>query len=286
MKTSLLRAALAVLAIALLGLVTVPSASAKPSAPPPYDLYENPRDYPLTIKPGYGCADPADDLPCTTELTATLRVGFPDAMSFASARLVNLTSGNRVALPEVYGNESTTEDVSISTATALPSGRYELVVTHEAEGVWSCSIHNPDGCTWIEPDAATIRYRFVYAAGTTKTVLPYFAPETWLTRGQFWRKNKRTLVVTGRAVYANVRSDYTPTPTKAAAHRKVTLQYKTPRGWRNLKRIRTRADGTFRLVARTPSAKRYRWQIVVAGGNGVPGGTFYNLGGPLRPADR
>ncbi|XBB65296.1 hypothetical protein ABFU82_14355 [Nocardioides sp. WV_118_6] len=286
MKTPLLRAALAVLAIALLGLVTVPPASAKPSAPPPYDLYENPRGYPLTITPGYGCADPADEVPCTTQLTATLGVGFPSRPGAASARLVNLASGSRVALPTVYGTASNIEDVQIFTATALPSGRYELVATNERDGFWSCSIYNPDGCRWIEPAAATIRYRFVYTAGTTKTVLPYFAPETWLTRGQFWRKNKRTLVVTGRAVYAGVRSDYTPTPTKAAAHRKVTLQYKTPRGWRNLKRIRTRADGTFRLVARTPSAKRYRWQIVVAGGNGVPGGTFYNLGGPLRPLVR
>lgn len=204
----------------------------------------------LTITPGYGC--PTESY-CTVDFSSG-GVVLNDDSGLVTLTLVNLATG--AAVPGISGNKL---------LGPLPAGTYLLTAQDDDEGRWLCSVHNPDGCTWISGTPGTYRWKFVYSGAGSMNVPLWVAPsmkvEKPLMRPAF--KTKRHKVIARGRIAATVETA-TFGLADASGHRKVELYRRPYKGghWKRVARTHSRPNGTFKLKAVNPGMG-YWWRIEV-----------------------
>lgn len=227
----------------------------------------------LTVEPGFTCVYPEYSGPCVTEFT-TKAWASEDGLLDARFKVTNLDTGATqwlaayVTIGETSGETSRAE---------LAAGRYQVDLTFETLGHWSCSQYNPDGCSWIEGGTERHRWAFVYAPGKTVKVRELVPASTKATKVRFKSAGKGKARLTGVIVGRALRADFSLAPQKRLSGRVVRYEEKRRGKWRLITKARTKANGSFATRPVSTDTGAIKGRIVVLAKGKYPGATsvFY-----------
>ena len=157
---------------------------------------------------------------------------------------------------------------------ALPAGRYILTIHQSIRGHWSCSIYNPDACSWRDPLDQTLIWKFVYSGTGTLTVPRWSqaaADGVWVKGKLSWKGSN--FRVKGRVLARAEQADFTMGPWRGGGKRTVLIQVRRNGPWKTIHKGKAKASGKFNLRFKFKDKRVQRWQIVVPAENGMPAGS-------------
>jgi hypothetical protein len=127
-----------------------------------------------------------------------------DALATYTPTLTEVATGRPIALG--YGSAYRTDPYSdyegpynVPTAEPLVVGvAYLATLRVQTVGYWSCSIYNPDVCSWRDPADDTYRWTFTYSGASQQAQVYYLPMATSATLVRdFWKKKADFAVVWG-----------------------------------------------------------------------------------------
>lgn len=149
----------------------------------------------------------------------------------------------------------------------LAAGNYTLTLTDTTLGHWSCSVYNPDGCSWVDEWSTTYVWKFHWPGGGTITV-PRTTPLPEVKgRARFQRLNQTTCRVKGYVASRIENADFSMGPW-TRHKRTVKVQYKHAGFWYTEAKGKSKANGKFDL--RFGCKKRQRWGVLIPAERGLP----------------
>lgn len=228
----------------------------------------------LAVAPNIWCANPMSGETCATEFTANIGDMYVNDGTGGTARVTSLSSG--AVVPLEFGSslyvDPSGDPPTFDTSAPLPSGRYEATVVIDTPGKWECSEYDPNGCTWMSGDHRRFDWRFIYSAGAT-AAYPQYHPPVTATPGQVSAPRPTRRLLKGLVESRILQSDYTLTPWQPQSHRAVTVQMKARGRWVTKAKLRTAADGHFRVSVRVARGSRHYWRVIVYRSGKSPGHT-------------
>jgi hypothetical protein len=158
---------------------------------------------------------------------------------------------------------------------ALPAGRYVLTIHQNIRGHWSCSIYDPNACSWRDPLDQTKVWKFVYSGSGTLTVPPWdqaASASAWV-KGKLGWSNYVNIHIKGEVLIRRERSDFSLGPWEGSAGRTVLVQVRRYGPWKTIHKGTSKASGKFNLRFKFKDKRVQRWRIVVPAENGMPPGS-------------